>query len=86
MNEPHGKVLVYEQFARFDGICKIAVTNIVKLHRTGGIDTAITIKRNSNSDNARRKLDDRGEARHIEIACSLAPTRRAFKTAIPSAN
>lgn len=32
-----------------------------------------SLKRNMNSDNARRKLDGRAEARLIEIACSPAP-------------
>ena len=31
------------------------------------------LKRNVNSDNAKRKLDGRAEARLIEIACSPAP-------------
>lgn len=49
------------------------VTNIVKLYVDGGIDSVTSIKRNVNSDNARRKLDGRAEARLIEIACSPAP-------------
>ncbi len=35
------------------------------------------MKRNVNSDNARRKLDGRAEARLIEIACSPAPEGHA---------
>lgn len=49
------------------------VTNIVKLYIDGGINSVTSIKRNVNSDNARRKLDGRAEARLIEIACSPAP-------------
>ena len=33
----------------------------------------LTLKRNMNSDQARRKVDGRTEARLIEIACSPAP-------------
>ncbi len=73
LDESHGKVLTHEQSARSNGICKATVTNIVKLYHTGGIDAVITIKRSINSDNARRKLDGRGEAKLIEIACSPAP-------------
>ena len=49
------------------------VTNTVKLFCEGGIESIITLNRNVNSDNARRKLDGRAEARIIEIACSPAP-------------
>ena len=38
-----------------------------------GVDGLITLNRNLNSDNARRKLDGRAEAHIIEIACSPAP-------------
>lgn len=73
IDEAHGKILTHEQSARSNGICKATVTNIVKLYHAGGIDAVATIKRSVNSDNARRKLDGRGEARLIEIACSPAP-------------
>lgn len=50
-----------------------AITNTVKLFAESGIDGIITLNRNVNSDNARRKLDGRAEARIIEIAFSPAP-------------
>lgn len=40
---------------------------------SGGIDAAIKINRNVNSDNARRKVDGRTEAKIIEIACGPVP-------------
>ena len=46
------------------------ITNTVKLYSEKGIEGIITLNRNINSDNARRKFDGRAEARIIEIACS----------------
>lgn len=73
LDEAHGKVITHRQSARSNGVCMATITNIVKLYADGGIDSVISIKRNVNSDNARRKLDGRAEARLIEIACSPAP-------------
>lgn len=73
LDEAHGKILTHEQSARANSICMATVTNIVKLYADGGMDAVTTIKRSVNSDNARRKLDGRAEARLIEIACSPAP-------------
>ena len=49
------------------------IMNTVKLYSEKGIQGIITLNRNINSDNARRKLDGRAEARTIEIACGPAP-------------
>lgn len=73
LDEAHGKVLTHQQSARSNGVCMATVTNIVRLYVDGGINSVTSLKRNVNSDNARRKLDGRAEARLIEIACSPAP-------------
>lgn len=73
LDETHGKVLTHEQSAKSNGVCVATVSNIAKLYCEEGIDSLITLKRNVNSDHARRKLDGRAEARLIEIACSPAP-------------
>lgn len=73
LDEAHGKVLSHEQSAKSNGVCLTTVTNTVKLYHNEGIESVTTLKRNINSNNARRKLDGRAEARLIEIACSLAP-------------
>lgn len=44
------------------------------------IDGLISLHRNVNSDQARRKLDGRAEARLIEIACSPAPEGHSWWT------
>lgn len=73
LDEAHGKVLSHEQSAKSNGVCMATVTNTVKLYHDEGIEGLVSYKRNVNSDNARRKLDGRAEARLIEIACSPAP-------------
>ena len=73
LDEAHGKVLTHEQSSRSNGICMATVTNIVKDYNDGGIDKVISYSRNVNSDNARRKLDGRAEAKLIQIACGPVP-------------
>jgi transposase len=73
LDEHHGKVMTHEQSARSNGVCLATVSNIVKEYNSGGIDKVLTYNRSSNSDQARRKLDGRGEAKVIEIACGPAP-------------
>ncbi|MDR1157787.1 MAG: helix-turn-helix domain-containing protein [Oscillospiraceae bacterium] len=73
IDEAHGKVLTHEQSARSNGICMVTVGKTVKEYCEGGLDKVLTYNRNSNSDQARRKLDGRSEAKLIEIACGPAP-------------
>lgn len=73
LDESHGKVLTHEQSAKSNGVCLATVTNTVKKYFEGGIDAVTEFKRNVNSDNARRVLDGRAEARIIELACGPVP-------------
>ena len=73
LDEAHGKVLTHEQSAKSNGVCMATVTNTVAKYIGGGIDAVIEFKRNINSDNARRKVDGRTEARLIELACGPVP-------------
>ena len=73
LDEAHGKVLTHEQSAKTNCVCMATVTNTVRLFSEKGIDGIISLNRSIHSDNARRKLDGRAEARIIEIACSPAP-------------
>ena len=73
MDEAHGKLYTHEQCAKSNGICIATVSNTVRQYIEGGIDSVVMLKRNANSDNARRKLDGRAEAKLIEIACGPAP-------------
>ncbi len=73
LDEAHGKILTHEQSAKSNAVCMATVTNTIKLFCTEGINEITSLNRNINSNNARRKLDGRAEARLIEIACSPAP-------------
>lgn len=73
LDEAHGKALTHEQSARSNGVCMATITNTVTKYINGGIDAVTEFKRNINSDNARRKVDGRTEARLIELACGPVP-------------
>lgn len=72
-DERHPPVMSYEQCVETYGISKATIASIVKAFAGGGIDAALARKRSVNSDQARRKVDGRTEARLIEIACGPAP-------------
>ena len=65
--------MTHEQSAKSNGVCLAIITNTVKKYFEGGIDAVTEFKRNVNSDNARRVLDGRAEARIIELACCPVP-------------
>jgi len=69
LDEAHGKHLTLAQCAKSIGVCKATVSNTIKDYVDAGFDQAITYNRNANSDNARRKLVRRAEAKIIQIAC-----------------
>ena len=73
LDEAHGKVLTHEQSAKSNGVCLATVANTVSKYTSGGIGAVTEFKRNINSDNARRKVDGRTEARLIELACGPVP-------------
>lgn len=73
MDTAHGTVMKNEQSAKSNGISMATVSNVLRDYSEGGIDKVLTYNRSSSSDQARRKLDGRGEARVIEIACGPAP-------------
>ncbi len=73
LDESHGKVLTHEQSAKSNGVCLATVTNTVTKYINGGVNAVTEFKRSINSDNARRKVDGRVEARLIELACGPVP-------------
>ena len=73
LDDAHGKPYTHEQAAKSNGVCIATVTNTVRRYVEEGLESAVSLKRNVNSNNARRKLDGRAEARLIEIACTPAP-------------
>lgn len=69
----HGQTYDYEACASVTGSCVATVSNTVKTYCTDGLERLLVIDRNVNSDNARRKVDGRVEAKIIEIACRPVP-------------
>lgn len=67
MDEAHEKSYTHEQCAKSNGICIATVSNTVRQYIEAGIDSVVKLKRNANSDNARRKLDGRVESIAIRI-------------------
>ena len=54
-----------------------AISNVAKTFVQDGLDAVLKLKRNINSNNARRKVDGRMEARIVEIACGPVPEGHA---------
>ena len=77
LDESRGKSLTYEQTAKTNCVCMATVEKVAKQYAKEGIEGVTHLKRSINSDNARRKLDGRGEARIIEMACSPVPKGHA---------
>lgn len=73
LDENHPPALSYDQCVESYGVSRATVAAVVKTFAEGGIDAVLARKRNVNSDQARRKVDGRTEARLIEVACSPAP-------------
>ena len=77
LDEAHGKQLTQEQCTKVNGVCRATVYNVIKYYVDGGIENVLSRERSINSDNARRKLDGRAEAKLIEIACGPVPEGHA---------
>ena len=73
MDENHPPVLSYVQCVTAFGVSRATIATLVKNFSSGGIDKALSRKRSINSDQARRKVDGRTEARIIELACGPVP-------------
>ena len=69
----HGNRYSHEQISDITGVCLATIANVSKLYAEEGFDVVMCYRRNGNSDNARRKLDGRGEARIIKMACGPVP-------------
>ena len=63
----------YEDCAYYLGVSVSMISKIVKLYSQNGLDGVLVLNRNTNSDNANRKIDGALEARIIALACSTPP-------------
>jgi len=77
LNISQGKPMTHEQCANSNGVSMATIGNIIKDYSDGGVDHVLEYNRSSNSDQAKRKLDGRAEAKVIEIACGPAPDGRS---------
>ena len=77
LDEANGKNYSREQCANRNGVCVLTVIQTAAKFSRGGLKEALSSKRSANSDNARRKLDGRAEAKIIEIATGPAPEGHA---------
>lgn len=77
MDENHPPLIKQVDCAKKHGVTQKTVVNTVQQYCAEGLDSVLTLKRSVNSDQARRKVDGRTEARLIEIACSPAPEGHA---------
>ena len=66
-----------EQCAKRNGVCVSTVVHTASKFSEHGLKEALSSKRSVNSDNSRRKLDGRAEAKIIEIATGSAPEGHA---------
>ena len=76
LDENHPPAMSYDQCVDAYGVSRATIATIatiVKNFSEGGIESALARKRSVNSDQARRKVDGRIEARLIEIACGPVP-------------
>lgn len=58
-------------------VSRATISNTAKIFVLDGLDAVLKLKRNINSNNARRKVDGRIEARIVEIACGPVPEGHA---------
>ena len=73
LDENHPPAMSYDQCVDAYGVSRATIATIAKNFSEGGITSALARKRSINSDQARRKVDGRTEARLIEIACGPVP-------------
>ena len=73
LDENHPPVQTYDQCMDLFCVRRATISNVAKTFVRDGLDAVLKIKRNLNSNNARRKVDGRMEARIVEIACGPVP-------------
>lgn len=73
LDENHPPARTDDQCMALFCVSRPTISNVAKMYAQDGLEEALKIKRNVNSNHARRKVDGRTEARIIEIACGPAP-------------
>lgn len=73
MDENHPPAKTYDQCVMACGVSRATIASTVKLYVEKGMDETLKLKRSVNSDNARRKVDGRTEAKIVQMACGPVP-------------
>lgn len=73
VDENHPPAKTYDQCAATCGVSRATIAATIKLYAEKGLVEALKLKRSVNSDNARRKVDGRIEAKIVQMACGPVP-------------
>ncbi len=73
LDENHPPVRTYDECVALFCISRPTISHVAKTYVNDGLEAVLKIKRNVNSDNARRKVDGHMEAGIVEIACGPVP-------------
>ena len=73
VDENHLPAKTYDQCMVSCGVSRATIASTIKMYAEKGLDETLTLKRSPNSDNARRKVDGRVEAKIVQMACGPVP-------------
>lgn len=73
VDENHPPAKTYDQCMISCGVSRSTIASTIKLYAEKGLDETLKLKRSINSDNARRKVDGRIEAKILQMACGPVP-------------
>lgn len=73
VDENHPPAKTYDQCMISCCVSRATIASTIKLYAEKGLEETLKLKRSVNSDNARRKVDGRTEARIVQMACGPVP-------------
>ena len=73
VDENHPPAKTYDQCMVSCGVSRATIASTIKMYAEKGLDETLKLKRSINSDNARRKVDGRTEAKIVQMACGPVP-------------
>ena len=73
VDENHPPAKTYDQCMISCGVSRATIASTIKQYAEKGLEETLTLKRSVNSDNARRKVDGRTEAKIVQMACGPVP-------------
>lgn len=73
VDENHPPANTYDQCIVSCGVSRGTIASTIKLYSEKGLDETLKLKRSINSDNARRKVDGRTEAKIVQMVCGPVP-------------